>query len=78
MLPVVITVLVIVVLAAVVVTYVAFAQRGKEIPKAPGLSAKMSKAAESMGLEEDGEDHIRVVAERHAADGPDPTEPAPS
>ena len=52
MLSILIAMLVIIVVAGLVVTYVAFPHRGEEVPGAPWLGDAMSKATEAMPLVE--------------------------
>jgi hypothetical protein len=56
--------LVIVILAALVVTYVAYPHRGEELPAAPWLGDAMAKAAEAAPtLPTDGDETHRPRAE---------------
>ncbi len=53
MLPIVVAMLVIVVIATVVVAYVAFPHRGEDLPGAPWLGDAMSRAVDSLPTVED-------------------------
>ena len=55
MLPVVIAMLVILVVAGVILTFVAFPGRGEELPAAPWLGDAMAKAADAVPMLEDGD-----------------------
>ena len=55
MLPIVIAMILIVVLAAVVVAYVAFPHRGEQMPAAPWLGDAMSRAVDALPTVEDSE-----------------------
>ena len=59
MLSILIAMLLVLGVAALVVTYVAFPHRGEEVPGAPWLGDAMSRATESLPLLDD------VSAERH-------------
>jgi len=54
-LPIVIAMILIVVLAAVVVAYVAFPHRGEQMPAAPWLGDAMSRAVDALPTVEDSE-----------------------
>lgn len=73
MLPILIAMLVIVAVAALVVTYVAFPHRGEEVPGASWLGDAMAKGVEALPtLEEDEAMDPTRGASRGSGAGPDP------
>ena len=68
MLFIIIAMLVIVAVAGLVVTFVAFPHRGEDVPGAPWLGDAMNQAAEALPTIEDGEleQHQAAVAEAEA------------
>jgi hypothetical protein len=68
-----IAMLVIVVVAGLVVTFVAFPHRGEEVPGAPWLSDAMNQAADALPTIEDGElDHSGTRPEPGPETGHEP------
>lgn len=57
MLVVVLAMLVIVAAAALVMTYVAYPARGREVPRAPWLGSALAHGADRLGLQEDDHEH---------------------